>query len=270
MIFKKFFGKNEEGSKAQLKKTLSKYHNNQTKSGKPIIDNFSLKMLLGVLSISEKKVKDIMLPISQSEVLAESDGIDFMRQKVLTSEHSRYPLIPKDSDQIEHIIFAKEFLGLLIKTPDPNVKDLAQLYKKPLFVSESMRLDYLLKEFQNKHYHLAIVSDEYDNISGIVTLEDVVEEIVGDIEEDSDIKSNINIQNHGIFYSAPGVLSLEDFNAYFKTNLSDEKVETLGGFIADDLGRIPKRGDTLEIDKFELKVVKADRRKVNLIQIKNL
>ncbi|MPQ76786.1 HlyC/CorC family transporter [Hydrogenovibrio sp. JE_KL2] len=228
-----------------------------------LIEHDALMMIKGVLNVFETRVRDVMVPKVQLSFVDEADPIEVILDKILESAHSRYPVFSADTDEVVGILLAKDVLQAVTKHSLTELSQLRELYRAPVMVSESKRLNILLKEFKKSRNHMALVVDEYGELAGLVTIEDVLEEIVGDIEDEHD-ESEDNIQKHiSGGYLVEAITSLEDFNKFFKTDLEDEQLETIGGLISKDLGRIPSEEEEFEFAGLMFKVLKADGRRVD-------
>ncbi|WP_024851756.1 HlyC/CorC family transporter [Hydrogenovibrio kuenenii] len=228
-----------------------------------LIEHDALVMIKGVLNVFDTRVRDVMVPKVQLSYVDEADPVDVILEKILESAHSRYPVFSADTDEVVGMLLAKDVLQAVTKHDLTNLSQLRELYRAPVMVSESKRLNVLLKEFKKSRNHMALVVDEYGELAGLVTIEDVLEEIVGDIEDEHD-ESEDNIQKHvsgGFLVEA--ITSLEDFNDFFKTELTDEQLETIGGLISKELGRIPLEDEMFEFSGLMFKVSKSDGRRVD-------
>ncbi|MBD3820878.1 MAG: CBS domain-containing protein [Thiotrichales bacterium] len=228
-----------------------------------LIEHDALMMIKGVLNVFETRVRDVMVPKVQLSYVDEADPIEVILDKILESAHSRYPVFSADTDEVVGILLAKDVLQAVTKHSLTDLSQLRELYRAPVMVSESKRLNILLKEFKKSRNHMALVVDEYGELAGLVTIEDVLEEIVGDIEDEHD-ESEDNIQKHiSGGYLVEAITFLEDFNKFFKTDLEDDQLETIGGLISKDLGRIPSEEEEFEFAGLMFKVLKADGRRVD-------
>jgi len=232
-----------------------------------LLDPDALGMLEGVLQVSEIQVRDIMIPRSQVVVLNRNDPLETLLPIIIESGHSRFPVIDESKDDIVGVLLAKDLLRAYL-SEDKNAFNLRDLLRTPVFVPESKRLNVLLKEFRASKNHLAVVVDEYGGVSGIVTIEDVLEQIVGEIEDEHDIDEDRFIFSHrsGI-YTVKALTPIEDFNEYFGTHYSDEEFDTIGGLVMNGLGYLPKTGDAYQIDQFCFTVVRADHRRIHLLRL---
>lgn len=237
-----------------------------------LIDKDAFLMIQGVLNVSEARVRDVMIPKVQMSFVDEADDLEVILEHMLEAAHSRYPVISEDSDEVVGILLAKDVLRTVVKSDLRDKSQLQELYRTPVLVSESKRLNVLLREFKNSRNHMALVVDEYGEVAGLVTIEDVLEQIVGDIEDEHD-EDEEHIQKHlsGAF-AVESITSLVEFNQFFNSDFDDEMLETIGGFIAKQLGKIPVTGEQFEIQGLHFTVQKADERRVEtfLVEEKSL
>jgi magnesium and cobalt transporter len=227
----------------------------------------ALEMLEGVIAVGDLQVRDIMVPRSQMSVVARDDGVEQLLPIVVESGHSRFPVIGEDRDQVIGILLAKDLLRYYAENA-PGDFDIRECIRPAVFVPESKRLNVLLKEFRKSRHHMAIVVDEYGGVAGLVTIEDVIEQIVGDIADEYDVEEDQPIRRDGERqYTVRALTRIAEFNEYFGTQLSDAEFDTIGGLVAHGFGRVPRRGDALRLDDFEFRVLRADRRRVDLLKV---
>ncbi len=238
-----------------------------------VFDPDEQNMLQGVLEVAETQVREVMVPRSQMVVIERNQSLDEMLDVIVKSGHSRFPVIGDDRDEVLGILLAKDLLRHFANGhhADLRIED----YLRPAAViPESKRLNALLKEFRDSHNHMAIVVDEYGGVSGLLTIEDVLEEIVGEIDDEHDPEEAESIQlesegdGAGATYLVRALTRIEDFNEYFGSDLSDEDYDTIGGLVMHELGRLPRRGEKLTFGGFELRVVKADKRRIDTLQVR--
>ena len=223
-------------------------------------------MLLGVLEVSETHVREIMVPRSRMVVLPQDGSTDELLRTIVDSGHSRFPVIGSDRDQIIGILLAKDVLRHY-REHDTDFS-IDELVRPAVFIPESKRLNTLLKEFRESHQHLAIVVDEYGGVAGLATIEDVLEQIVGSIDDEHDPEEVQPIQEQSDGrYIVLALTRIDDFNEYFKTGLGDEEYDTIGGLIMHELGRLPRRGETLRFAGFVFKVTRGDRRRIHTVEV---
>ena len=235
------------------------------------LDAEEKSMLSGVLEVSETQVREVMVPRSQMVVIDIEQNFDEILAVILESGHSRFPVIGEDRDEVLGVLLAKDLLRLISDDAD---KDLAikTLLRPAVVIPESKRLNTLLKEFRNSHNHMAIVVDEYGGIAGLLTIEDVLEEIVGEIDDEHDQEEAEFIQPDGDVNGVPGfavraLTRVDDFNEFFKCELSDEEYDTIGGLVMHELGRLPLHGESVEIGGFTFAVVAADDRRIEALKV---
>lgn len=234
-----------------------------------LLDTDEHAMLIGVLEVSQIHVRDIMVPRSHMVVLPHDDPFDRLLQTIVTSGHSRFPVIGEDRDEVIGILLAKDLLRRASEVPS-GIK-IEELLRPAVFIPESKRLNTLLAEFREGRHHIAIVVDEYGGVSGLATIEDVLEQIVGDIGDEHDPEEAASIQDMGNGdYTVIGLTRIDEFNDYFKVDLSDEQYDTIAGLVLHELGRLPRRGETLTYGGFEFRVLRGDRRRVHALGVKRL
>jgi magnesium and cobalt transporter len=236
-----------------------------------IIEGDALVMLEGVLGVADIQVRDIMVPRSQMTFLNRDDESDVLLKTVVESGHSRFPVLDEDREKVVGILLAKDLLRLAAQDPDLSDGiqfDIKEFMRPAVFVPESKRLNVLLREMRRSRVHMAIVADEYGGIAGLVTIEDVIEQIVGDIDDEHDIDEDVNIRKDGDRqYIVRGQTPIDEFNEYFQTDLSDDEFDTVAGLVNKQLGRLPRRGETLQLADCELKVLRFDRRRIDSLRL---
>ena len=231
-----------------------------------LIDMDALDMIEGVLSVSDLRVRDIMIPRAEMTVLNRDDDLEKLLPLVIETAHSRFPVINDDKAEIIGILLAKDLLQYCGTTT--NVFNIRDVLRNAVFVPESKRLNVLLKEFRTRRNHMAIVIDEYGAAAGLVTIEDVLEQIVGEIEDEYDFEEDVQIlQRTDTEYTVKAQVEIEDFNQHFNSNLDDREFDTIGGLVTNAIGHLPKRGERVVIDHFEFRVIRADSRKIRLLAI---
>ena len=238
----------------------------KTLQARQLIGAEELFMIEGVLQVSDMQVRDIMIPRGQMIVLDHEDSFASIIDKISESGHSRFPVIDDDKDDVVGILLAKDLLQLSIEA---TVQFEINEYIRPAsFIPESKRLNVLLKEFRQNRSHIAMVVDEYGGVSGLVTIEDVLEQIVGKIDDEHDDDDEIDIQHHGTNrYSVRALTPLQDFNDYFKSDFSNDEIETIGGYLLGHIGYLPERGESFTLQNLTFKVLSADSRHVHLYQV---
>jgi magnesium and cobalt transporter len=231
-----------------------------------LLDSDALAMIEGVLQVSEMQARDIMVPRAQMDVIDIGESPDQFIPMVIQTAHSRFPVIGENKDDVIGILLAKDLLRYYAGEEEFNVRD---MLRPAVFIPEAKPLNVLLKEFRKNRNHIAIVVDEYGGVAGLVTIEDVLEQIVGDIEDEYDfdeVEDNI-IQEKGGQYRVKALTEIGDFNAAFGTEYSDEEFDTVGGLVLKRFGRVPKRGEQVSIDGLVVKVLRGDSRRVHLLQV---
>lgn len=230
-----------------------------------LLEPEALSMIEGVLQVSELRVRDIMTTRSQMVVVAQDAELSTVFPTVVESAHSRYPVIGEDRTEVVGILLVKDLLAYSLK--DRTVK-VREIMRQALYVPESKRLNVLLREFRASRSHMAIVVDEYGAAAGLVTIEDVLEQIVGDIEDEHDFGDEENIfRKNDREYTLKAITPIEDFNDYFYADIDDDRFDTVGGLIVHHLGHVPKRGEKLDIDRFRFIVLRADNRRIHLLKL---
>lgn len=232
-----------------------------------LIDVDALKIIEGALTVADKQVREIMIPRSQVVFIKADQKPSEFLPVVIGSGHSRFPVIGEGEDEILGILLAKDLLPLALNEKE-SAFQLKTSLRSHASIPESKRLDVLLQEFRAARNHLAVVYDEYGGVSGIVTIEDVLEQIVGDIEDEYDFEEKGSIKEHNDgTYSVRALTDIDDFNEYFDTSLSTEEFETVGGVVTHAFGHLPSRGEEVQIDEFCFKVLNADGRRVHLFKV---
>jgi len=233
---------------------------------KHLVDKYALKMLEGVLQVSEQRARDVMVPRKKMIVLKKDALLKDVYSTVIEYGHSRFPVISEDKSEVVGILLAKDLLAHALNRKEIKVE---QLMRAATVVPESKRLNVLLKEFRAKRSHMAIVVDEYGAVAGVVTIEDVLEQIVGEIEDEHDYEAEEYItKRNDKEYVVQALTPLEDFNQYFSADLDTEEFDTVGGFIVGHLEHMPKKGEKVEQGKFRFEVLRADGRRVHLLKLK--
>ena len=225
------------------------------------------QMIEGVLEVSEIHVRDIMVPRSQMVTLEIEQPLDEFLPTIIESGHSRFPIVNDDIDHIEGILLAKDLLTFGFNQNNEELS-LKSLIRPAIIVPESKKVEPLLAEFRSKRYHMAIVVDEYGGVSGLITIEDILELIVGEIEDETDDEIEEDIKHlAGNVYQLKALTDLEDFDEYFSCEYDDADADTIGGAVLQQFGHMPKKGETVAIDDFEFKVLSADNRRIQVLQL---
>jgi magnesium and cobalt transporter len=259
--FRRLVGGGEPRDRAELAEEL------RDAGRRGLIDADALAMIEGVLAVADLQVRDIMVPRSQMVVVDRDDAPEKLLPVIVESGHSRFPVIGEDRDQVVGLLLAKDLLRFFGEGGSEEF-DMREVLRPAVFVPESKRVNVLLKEFRVSRNHMAVVVDEYGGVSGLVTIEDVIEEIVGDIADEYDIEEDQTIRRETERqYAVHALARIEDFNEYFGSEFSDEEFDTIGGLVMHQFGRLPKRGESVSIDGFDFKVLRADRRRIDLLRV---
>ena len=233
-----------------------------------IIDHDALEIIEGALDVCDKQVREIMIPRSQMAVIQQSSSLEDILKLVIESSHSRFPVVGESADDIIGILLAKELLPLLLNGQDSF--DINHVVRPAAIVPESKRLNVLLREFREQRYHMAIVVDEYGGIAGLITIEDILEEIVGEIEDETDEEDQdgtmIRLQPDGS-HLIDALTPIENFNEYFNAGVCDEEFDTIGGVIIQAFGRMPEVDETVDVNGFTFRIAEGDSRQVKLLEI---
>jgi magnesium and cobalt transporter len=226
-----------------------------------LLDADALSIIEGALTVSEMQVRDIMIPRAQMDVIDINDPVEKFIPEVISTAHSRFPVIDQNRDDVVGILLAKDLLRHYAGEEEFNVRE---MLRPAVFVPESKRLNVLLREFRASRNHMAIVADEYGGVAGLVTIEDVLEQIVGEIEDEYDFdeaSDNILLESSGR-YRVKAITQIADFNAAFGSHFPDQEYDTVGGLVIAEFGRLPKRGEVLTLGGFKFQVLRADGRRV--------
>ena len=237
-------------------------------SQRGLVEADALSMLEGVLEVGDLQVRDIMIPRAQMVFVRRDDPFAKLLPVVVESGHSRFPVMDEDRDDIVGILLAKDLLRLYSNDVRERF-DIREYMRPVVFVPESKRLNVLLKEFRRNRNHMALVVDEYGGVSGLVTIEDVIEQIVGEIDDEFDVEDDHNIRKEAERqFTVRGVTRIDEFNEYFGAHLSEEEgFDTVAGLLMKEFGRLPRRGDAATIDGFEFRVTRADRRRIDALRV---
>jgi magnesium and cobalt transporter len=237
-----------------------------------LIDADALSMIEGVFQVSDLAARDIMVPRSQMDVLDITKPIEEWMPIVLQTAHSRFPAVEGDRDKVAGILLAKDLLRYYAE----ESFDVRDMLRPAVFIPESKRLNVLLRDFRANRNHMAMVVDEYGGVAGLITIEDVLEQIVGDIEDEYDFdeeEDNILAVKDGMFgprWRVKGLTEIEQFNHVLGTTLSDDDVDTIGGLVANHLGRVPRKGDKFEIANLRFEILRADARQVHVLLVEKV
>jgi magnesium and cobalt transporter len=232
-----------------------------------VIDAGTQKIMQGALEVANMQVRDVMVPRPKMVCLRADDELSEILGEVIEAGHSRYPVVGESSDDVLGILLAKDLLPRLL-AGTPERFELRQLLRPATFVPESKRLNVLLREFRENRNHIAVVIDEYGGVAGLVTIEDVLEEIVGEIEDEHDKQEDGFIRKlSDNDFLVKALTPIEDFNAYFGATLSDEEFDTVGGIVMQAFGYLPRRNEVAEVEGFQFKVLNADSRQIHLLRL---
>jgi len=230
-----------------------------------LLDPEALAMIEGVIQFSELRVRDIMIPRAQMVVVPQDAELETIFPLVVESAHSRYPVIGEDRAEVVGILLVKDLLAQGLKNKALQVRDIMRAAQ---FVPESKRLNVLLKEFRSTRSHMAIVVDEYGAAAGLVTIEDVLEQIVGEIEDEHDFgEEEFIFRKSQHEFTLKALTPIEEFNEYFDAELADDEFDTIGGLIVHQMGHLPRRGERVDIGRFRFIVIRADDRRVHLLKL---
>ncbi|MBP6682395.1 MAG: CBS domain-containing protein [Halioglobus sp.] len=235
-----------------------------------IIDHDARSIMEGAMEVSDMQARDIMIPRTQMEVIKAECSLQDILPQIVNTAHSRYPVVGESLDDICGILLVKDLLPQILNKDQSEFR-IRDLLRPTVVVPESKRLNVLLREFRENRNHMAIVIDEYGGVAGLVTIEDVLEEIVGDIEDETDTEDDHfirKISDDNYFIKA--LTPIEDFNEYFGSQFSDDDFDTIGGLVIQALGHMPARNETATIDKFEFQVINADQRKIHSLRMRPL
>jgi magnesium and cobalt transporter len=231
-----------------------------------LLDADALAMIEGVLQVSEMQARDVMVPRAQMDVIDIRESPDQFIPTVIQTGHSRFPVIGENKDDVIGILLAKDLLRYYAGEEEFNVRD---MLRPAVFIPGSKPLNVLLKEFRKNRNHMAIVVDEYGGVAGLITIEAVIEQIVGDIEDEydyEDVEDNIVPEKGGLF-RVKALTEIADFNQAFGTRYSEQEFDTIGGLVLSRFGRVPKRGESISFDNLVFKVLRADSRRLHLLQV---
>ncbi len=236
-------------------------------SERHILDSEALSIVEGALSVSQMQARDIMIPRSQVVMVSRDAPPEETLKLVTETAHSRFPVIDDDRDDVIGILLAKDLLAAVVGSGEFKF-DLRELLRPAVFIPESKRLNVLLREFRARRNHMAIVVDEYGGVAGMVTIENVLEQIVGEIEDEHDIDDDAPIlQRDEDTYTIKALTPVEDFNEFFEVDWSDDDFDTVGGHVVNQFGHLPGRGEQITIGRFEFTILRADNRRVHLMRM---
>jgi len=235
--------------------------------GRGLFDVDAQGMIEGVLQVADMQARDIMIPRSQMVVVSRDADPEDLIRVAIKSGHSRFPVVGDSRDEVVGVLLAKDLLRYSANEESQQFS-IRDVLRPAVFVPESKRLNVLLKEFRASRNHLAIVVDEYGGVAGMVTIEDVLEQIVGEIEDEHDIDEDAFIRKYSdINFTVKALTPIEDFNEYFETKFSDDEFDTIGGLVTHNIGHLPRRGETIILDNFSFHIVNAGNRRIHLMQV---
>ncbi|MGL4318077.1 MAG: HlyC/CorC family transporter [Pseudomonas sp.] len=251
----------EPRNRQELLEVLREAHQNK------LLDSEALTIVEGAIQVADLQVRDIMVPRSQMISIKAAHSPQEFLPAIIESAHSRYPVIGESIDEVIGILLAKDLLPLILHNGDKPF-DIKNLLRPATFVPESKRLNVLLREFRANHNHMAVVIDEYGGVAGLVTIEDVLEQIVGDIEDEHDVEEDSYIKPlpSGDFL-VKALTPIDNFNEVFDTEFSDDEFDTVGGLVMNAFGHLPKRNEVTEIGEYRFRVLNADSRRVHLLRL---
>jgi len=232
-----------------------------------LLDQEALTIIEGAMDVSSRQARELMIPRSHIVAIRQDETPQEFLPKIIESGHSRFPVIGESFDDIKGILLAKDLLRLVLE--DTSDFSLESILRPANIVPESKRVNVLLREFREKRYHMALVIDEYGGISGLLTIEDILEEIVGEIEDETDEEASDEFIKRvsDSDYIVKALTPIDDFNDYFKAGLSDEDFDTIGGILMQEFGHLPKRNEVAQIDNFQFRVLYADNRQIHLVRL---
>ncbi len=233
-----------------------------------VIDDDAQSIIEGAMQVSDMQTRDIMVPRSQMQVIKVDASLEEILPQIVESAHSRYPVIGENPDDILGILLVKDLLPQILASQDDPFS-VTSLMRTGNVVPESKRLNVLLREFRQNRNHMAIVIDEYGGIAGLITIEDVLEEIVGEIEDETDIETDAYIRKLGASdFLVKAITPIDDFNEEFGADFSDGEFDTIGGLVLQQFGHLPDRNETALLENFEFKVINADQRKIHSLRVR--
>ncbi|WP_415753484.1 HlyC/CorC family transporter [Pseudomonas leptonychotis] len=251
----------EPKNRKELLEVLREAHQNK------LLDSEALAIVEGAIQVADLQVRDIMVPRSQMMSIKANQTPKEFLPSIIEAAHSRYPVVGESLDDVVGILLAKDLLPLILQGENAsfNIKD---LLRPATFVPESKRLNVLLREFRANHNHMAVVIDEYGGVAGLVTIEDVLEQIVGDIEDEHDVEEDSYVKPlpSGDFL-VKALTPIDSFNETFDTSFSDDEFDTVGGLVMSAFGHLPKRNEVTEIGEFRFRVLNADSRRIHLLRL---
>jgi magnesium and cobalt transporter len=232
-----------------------------------LLDGDAMAMVEGALTMAELQARDLMVARAEMVCIRREDPLARILPAVVESGHSRFPVVDGDRDDVVGILLAKDLLRAA--SAASSVKfDMREFLRPAVFVPEAKRLDVLLKEFRGNRNHMAIVVDEYGGVAGLITIEDVIEQIVGEIDDEFDVEDDQNIRAEGEqHFAVRGSTRIAEFNEHFGSSFDDTEFDTVAGLVMRQLGRVPRRGETVNIGAFEFRVLRTDRRRIDSLRV---
>ncbi|PVZ15662.1 MULTISPECIES: HlyC/CorC family transporter [unclassified Pseudomonas] len=251
----------EPKNRQELLELLREAHQNK------LLDSEALTIVEGAIQVADLQVRDIMVPRSQVISIKASQTPREFLPAVIDAAHSRYPVIGESHDEVLGVLLAKDLLPLILQD-NTSAFNLSDMLRPATFVPESKRLNVLLREFRANHNHMAIVIDEYGGVAGLVTIEDVLEQIVGEIEDEHDVEEDSYIKPlpSGDFL-VKALTPIDNFNEFFDSEFSDDEFDTVGGLVMNAFGHLPKRNESIEIGAWRFRVLNADSRRIHLLRL---
>ncbi|MBD2858732.1 CBS domain-containing protein [Spongiibacter sp. KMU-158] len=255
----------EPKTREDLLETLAAARDNE------VIDDEAINIVQGAVHISDMQAREIMVPRPQMSVLKLDQPLSELLPIIIDTGHSRYPVIGDTLDDVRGILLSKDLLPLLWKANDTDEIDISSVLRPAKLVPESKRLNVLLRDFRENRNHMAIVIDEYGGAAGLITIEDILEQIVGEIEDEYDEDDDLPIRKiSDNDYVVQALTPIEDFNEHFEAKLSDEEFDTIGGLLLQAFGHLPGRNEVTQLDNFEFRVVNADNRQIHLLRMRKI
>ena len=250
----------EPQNRDDLIQILQEAHNND------LVDVDALNMMKGALKVSELQVRQVMVPRAQMVVIPQTSSIEDILPVIVESGHSRFPVVGEDKDELEGILLAKDVLKSFVK--EEGEFKLKEIIRPAVVIPESKQVNILLNEFRTTRNHMAIIIDEYGGVAGLVTIEDILEEIVGEIDDEYDDKEDPYVMKIADqVYRINALTTITEFNEQFKTGFDDSEFDTIGGLVASEAGRLPETGELIEVAGLTFKVIKADKRRVEFVEV---
>jgi magnesium and cobalt transporter len=232
-----------------------------------LLDGDAMAMVEGALTMAELQARDLMVARAEMVCIRREDALARILPAVVESGHSRFPVVDGDRDDVVGILLAKDLLRAASAAPSAKF-DMREFMRPAVFVPEAKRLDALLKEFRGNRNHMAIVVDEYGGVAGLITIEDVIEQIVGEIDDEFDVEDDQNIRAEGEqHFVVRGATRIAEFNEHFGSTFADAEFDTVAGLVMRQLGRVPRRGETVTIGHFEFRVLRTDRRRIDSLRV---